>query len=631
MRAYASSGRKFITECQQNQIGEKLKEGYKTAFGSKPNKREVASWTNSLRLLGFALAGAGLGNVGVLAEYKLQFTGKRLDCIICGYNDAGSPTAVIIELKQWETCKTADGPLEVIAFVAGGEKELLHPCEQVRRYASILQNSHEEFQGDEGSRVELCACAYLHNYLNAANDPIRAEKFSSLIEEIPLFGADDVNEFISFLKRHVGQGDGTSVMSRVERTSYRPSKKLMAHVSEVISGVPEFVLLDEQQVAFDSVFTALSRGIHSRKKQAVIIRGGPGTGKSVLAINLLEALLRRESTAHYVTGSKAFTETLRKIIGTMGSQLFTYSNSYMQALHDSVDVLIVDEAHRIRDVSSDRFTKAEKKSGLKQVEELIRACRVAVFLIDDDQVVRPDEIGSAAYLRAYAEKAGAHVIEYELEGQYRCAGSENYLNWLSSVLGMQNDLDVEFTDKTFEFKIFPSPTELSNAIRQKAADGYSARMMAGFCWPWSDPKKDGQLVSDVCVDGFAAPWNAKSDKGRVAKGIPKSNLWAYKPEGIDQVGCVYTAQGFEFDFAGVIIGEDLRWDDEAKAWYGDKTKSCDAVVKRSREGLVQYLKNTYRVLLSRGMKGCYVYFVDKATEQYVQGRMNPRTQGNDSI
>jgi DUF2075 family protein len=187
---------------------------------------------------------------------------------------------------------------------------------------------------------------------------------------------------------------------------------------------------------------------------------------------------------------------------------------------------------------------------------------------------------------------------------------------------MQEDSTVELTDKSFEFRVVKSPTELDNAIRAKEAEGYSARMMAGFCWPWSDPEKDGQLVRDVRVDDFSAPWNAKSDAGRLAKGIPKSNLWAYEPGGIEQVGCVYTAQGFEFDFAGVIVGEDLRWEPESNAWIGDKTKSYDAGVKRSKEGLPQYLKNAYRVLLSRGMKGCYVYFVDKPTEQYVLRRMS---------
>lgn len=621
MRVYASRCKNFIVECQQNQIGERLKSGFELVFGSSPGPSEVQSWKNSLRLLGFALLGAKLEDAGILLEYRLPFSSKRVDCILCGYDEAGLPSAVVIELKQWSTSKEANGPHEVISFVGGGEREHLHPSEQARRYAEYLENSHEAFQGQGDSVVRLAACSYLHNYASIPDDPLIDKKFDALLSIAPLFRADDVNELAEFLKKHVGFGDGLTVMARVEKDSYKPSKKLMAHVSSVIAGNSEFVLLDEQQVAFDTVLTALSKGVHSRKKQVVIVRGGPGTGKSVLAINLLAALLGKDYTSHYVTGSKAFTETLRKIIGPLGSDLFTYSNNYMQAMHDSVDVLVVDEAHRIRDVSSNRFTPASKKSGFKQVEELIRACRVAVFLIDDDQIVRPGEIGSAAYLREYAQIAGAEVREYALDAQFRCAGSENYLNWISSVLAISNDPTVEFSDSAFEFRIFDSPNSLDEAIRTKVKEGSSGRMMAGFCWPWSDPTSDGQLVHDVSIGAFSRPWNAKPDAGRLAKGIPKASHWAHQPEGLEQVGCVYTAQGFEFDYAGVIVGDDLRWDVASNKWVGDKTKSCDATVKRSGDALAQYLKNTYRVLFSRGMKGCYVYFVDKGTEAYFVERL----------
>lgn len=622
MRIYASRCKNFIVECQQNQIGERLKTGFELAFGSRPSPSEEQSWKNSLRLLGFALSGANLEDAGILLEYRLPFSSKRVDCILCGYDESGCLWAVVIELKQWSMTKEADGPLEVLSFVGGGEREHLHPSEQARRYAEYLENSHSAFQGAGGGVVKVAACAYLHNYATVPNDPLTHVKFQSLLEAAPLFCADDVNEFAAFLKKHVGFGDGLPVLSLVEQESYKPSKKLMEHVSAVIGGDPEFVLLDEQQIAFDTVLTALSKGVHNRKKQVVIVKGGPGTGKSVLAINLLAALLSKHYASHYVTGSKAFTETLRKIIGPLGSALFTYSNNYMQAMHDSVDVLVVDEAHRIRDVSSNRFTPASKRSGIKQVEELIRACRVAVFLIDDDQIVRPGEIGSATYLRQYAELAGAEVREYSLDAQFRCAGSENYLHWLSSVLGMGGDPALELSDSAFEFKIFDSPDGLSRAIRKKVEEGNSGRLMAGFCWPWSDPTSDGQLVHDVSIGKFKSPWNAKPDAGRLAKGIPKASHWAHQPEGLEQVGCVYTAQGFEFDYAGVIVGADLRWDVLSNKWIGDKTKSFDGTVKRSGEDLAQYLKNTYRVLLSRGMKGCYVYFIDKETEQYVSSRLH---------
>ncbi|HEY4075046.1 MAG TPA: DNA/RNA helicase domain-containing protein, partial [Herbaspirillum sp.] len=396
MRVYAAHGNNFIEDCERNQIAEKLRSGFSAAFGAAPNKSEVQSWRNSLRALALVLSRAKLTSQGVLLEYKLPLSSKRIDCVLCGYNAAGAPSVVIVELKQWETCKEAEGPYEVISFVNGGDRELLHPSEQARRYAQSLEDSHEAFYKDTPP-ITAHACAFLHNYLSVKNDPLKSEKFKELISKTPIFNSDDIDEFVDFLRQHVGSGDGLSVLSAVEQMRYRPSKKLMHHVSNVIQNQPEYLLLDEQQVAFDSVFTALKNGVHNRLKQVVIIKGGPGTGKSVIAINLAAKLLASDYSAHYVTGSKAFTETLRKIIGPRGSDLFTYSNNYMQALPDSVDVLITDEAHRIRDISSNRFTRAEKKSDLKQVEELIRACRVSVFLIDDDQVVRPGEIGSSAY------------------------------------------------------------------------------------------------------------------------------------------------------------------------------------------------------------------------------------------
>jgi len=397
----------------------------------------------------------------------------------------------------------------------------------------------------------------------------------------------------------------------------------MEHVAKVIKNVPQYLLLDEQQVAFDGVYSALKNGIHNRTKQVVIINGGPGTGKSVIAINLAAALLASAYSTHYVTGSKAFTETLRNIIGARGSDLFTYSNNYMQALPDAVDVLITDEAHRIRDVSSNRFTPASKKSGLKQVEELIRAARVNVFLIDDDQIVRPGEIGSASYIRKYATDLGCNVKEYTLEAQFRCNGSENFVQWLTTGLGIDDAGPAMISPNNgFDFQIFDSPTALEDAIKAKAESGGSARLMAGFCWPWSEPKKDGTLVEDVTIGAFSRPWNARPDAGRLATGIPKASLWAHDKGGIEQVGCVYTAQGFEFDYAGVIFGDDLRFDPVLGQWVADKTKSCDTTVKRSGPDLEQFLKNTYRVLMSRGMKGCYVHFLDKDTENFFRSKIH---------
>ena len=146
-------------------------------------------------------------------------------------------------------------------------------------------------------------------------------------------------------------------------------------------------------------------------------------------------------------------------------------------------------------------------------------------------------------------------------------------------------------------------------------------MTAGFCWSWSQPERDGALVEDVIIGDFKRPWNAKPDAKKLAKGIPKAPLWAYDPNGINQVGCVYTIQGFEFDYVGIIFGKDLVYNFGTQRWEGHPEHSEDPTVKRSKDRFTDLVKNTYRVLLSRGMKGCYVYFMDKDTENFFKSRI----------
>ncbi|MFY9199625.1 MAG: DUF2075 domain-containing protein, partial [Methanosarcina flavescens] len=321
-------------------------------------------------------------------------------------------------------------------------------------------------------------------------------------------------------------------------------------------------------------------------------------------------------------GSRAFTETLRKIVGTRGSAQFKYFNSYMNEEENSVDVLIADEAHRIRKTSNNRFTPLERKSKIPQIEELINVAKVLVLFIDDDQVVRPDEIGSVEYIKAYAKENNCQVFEYELEAQFRCNGSDGFVNWVNNTLGIQKTANVIWTQKEeFDFQIMSSPEELEASIIEKIKEGFTGRLTAGFCWPWSQPNRDGKLLNDVVIGDFKRPWNAKQDAKKLAKHIPKAPLWAYDPNGINQVGCVYTIQGFEFDYVGVIFGKDLVYNFDIQRWEGHPEYSEDTVVKRSNDQFTDLVKNTYRVLLSRGMKGCYVYFMDKDTENFFKSRM----------
>lgn len=562
-----------------------------------------------------------LNDHGVILEYQLPMTSKRLDCMICGTNESGQDNAVIVELKQWEKCTNSNGQNEVSTWVGGAHRDVLHPSVQVGQYKLYLEDTHTAFYS-EADLVRLDACVYLHNYSPVGVDVLFDEKFKQALDSYPLFAAGDVEVFKKYLGKRLKNGQGMRVLEKVEESYYRPSKKLMDHVGNIIKGKSEYVLLDEQLIVYDKVFAEAKSGFHDNKQTVIIVKGGPGTGKSVIAINLMADLLLQGFNAHYATGSKAFTETLRKIIGTRGSAQFKYFNSYTNATANEIDVLIADEAHRIRTTSNSRFTRKDKKSTLSQIDELLHVSKVAVFLIDDHQVVRPNEIGSTDYIKTQAEKNGSQIYEYELEAQFRCSGSEAFVNWINNTLGIKRTANVLWeSNEPFDFKIFPSPQSLEDAIREKASQGHSARLAAGFCWPWSEPNPDGTLKDDVIIGDYRRPWDAKPDARKLAPGIPPASLWAHDPNGINQIGCVYTAQGFEFDYAGVIVGTDLIYDFDKQAWEGHPERSSDSMVKRAKTDFLKFVQNTYRVLLTRGLKGCYVHFLDKDTERFFRSRI----------
>jgi len=626
MRLYSGTTQTLIEDTTYNRIATKLKDAFFAEFRYQPPVSEVNSWNHSLRAVSQVFQAASLTDNGVLLELQLPLTSKRLDCLVTGYDTVRSPQAVVIELKQWEGCFAASGANEVSTFVAGAMRDVLHPAVQVGQYMMYLADCHSAFEGEDGIGVH--ACAYLHNYCPTECDPLFSTQFRDQIERCPVFTADDVPQFIDFLGGRIRGGDSGAIAARVERSKYHASKKLLDHVSNLIKGKPEYILLDEQLVVYDKVIQAARSGLDGRKKTVIIVRGGPGTGKSVIAMNLLGDLSRQGINAHYVTGSKAFTSTIRAIVGGRASAQVRYFNSYMGADADAIDVMIADEAHRIRETSNNRFTSKAKKSKLPQIQELLKASRAAVFFIDDNQIVRPGEIGSAQYIHDEASRLNCHVHEFELAAQFRCGGSDAFVSWINNTLGIQRTPHVMWNQAdAFDFRILPSAQALEDAIRAKATDGATARLTAGFCWPWSKPKSNGTLANDVVIGEYARPWNARSDAGSLARGIPKESLWAYEEGGLEQIGCIYTAQGFEFDYAGVIFGPDLVYVPEAGDWQGDRTKSHDTVVKRSGDAFVRMVKNTYRVLLSRGMKGCYVYFMDKNTENFFRSRMERVAKG----
>ena len=619
MKLYAGTTEQFRADAQMHRIAEKLRAEYTTQIGHKPAPSEVASWQNSLMALQLLLDQAQLNDHGVILEYQLGNTSRRLDAMLTGHAATSAENAVVVELKQWSGANigpsTADNCVEL--YVGKQVRRVLHPSVQVGGYQQWLLDNHSVFY--EADAVALTAVSFLHNFQYDPANELWADRHTEALQCNPLFTGDQSMELAELLNLHLSAGDGATVMNRVLESSYRPSRKLLEHTAAMIAAQSDFVLLDEQRVAFESVLAEANAGYHDAKKSVVLVQGGPGTGKSIIALHLVGELAKRGYNAMHATGSKAFTENMRRVVGSRaGQSQFRYFNQFGNAAANDVDVLILDEAHRLRETSASRFTPKAKRTDIPQVDELIQAAKTTVFFIDDEQTVRPNEVGSTQGILEAAERNGADVSTFELETQFRLAGSKAFLQWVDGMLGIAPSPQPTWDPdrETFDFRIVDSVEQLDALIRTKADEGHSARLTAGFCWPWSNPEPDGTLVNDVKVGNWQMPWNARPDAGRLAPNIPPSNFWASDPNGINQVGCVYTAQGFEFDYVGVIWGRDLTWDPATGDWIGDSSESYDAIVKRSGDRFTDLVKRTYRVLLTRGLKGCYVYLEDPGAHDH---------------
>ncbi|WP_245642776.1 DUF2075 domain-containing protein [Piscicoccus intestinalis] len=606
----------------ESHLADLLAEELSVRTGARASTAERRSWSRSLPRLRADLVDAGLVDVEMILEYQLPLTSKRADVVLAGRHPrSGKPSYVVVELKQWSDAESFDDSDTLVRVGAYGRRGVLHPGLQVSGYCTYLTDFAAALSDQPH---ELAGVAYLHN----ATDSGVADLFAlGPTEHSRLFTGQRRGEFVDFLRSRLAtDSDGRDAADMLLGSAAAPSRKLLAVAADEVQRREQFVLLDEQRAAYEHVLHAVERAHRSNAKTAVVVTGGPGSGKSVIALSLVGELSRRGRTVMHATGSRSFTQTLRKIAGHRAPRvrnLFAYFNSFMTAEHNGIDCLILDEAHRIRETSVNRYTRKEQRAQARpQIEELLAAARVPVFLLDEHQVVRPGEQGTADEIEAHAHRAGLQVERIDLSGQFRCGGSRLYVDWVLRLLGLADGGPIPWRgDGAFEVDVVDSPNELELQLRRLESHGYTARMAAGYCWPWSDPTPDGILVPDVHIDGWSRPWNLRGD--RAVGGAPPSALWATDPAGFGQVGCIYTAQGFEYDHAGVIIGPDLVWRDGRWRIVREANRDPDF---RSRarvddRQVDRLIRNVYKVLLTRGMRSVRIYSTDPQTRDFLHSLM----------
>ena len=613
-----SSAAALLTDADNGSLVERMLTQVLFRAQQHPSPSEVTSWRRSLPVLARDLAEAGLGGVEVLLEHHLPLTSKRADVILAGaHPSTGEASYVVVELKQWSSAHAYEGDTDLVTVPGSPGGPKLHPVAQVRGYCDYLTDFLHVL-ADQPDAV--AGAAYLHN----ATDPQKVLDLQGRETDVRgrLFTGADRGEFLDFLRSRLSPDvPGAPFADRLLASKVMPSKQLLKVAADEVRHREQFHLIGEQDLAVKSVLHHVGRAQRSDHKRVVVISGGPGSGKSVIALSLLGELAREGRSVLHATGSRSFTQTLRQVAGHRAprvKQLFKYFNSFMDAERNGLDVLVLDEAHRIRQTSANRWTRAEHRTGRLQVEELMSAARVPVFLLDEHQVVRPGELGSLHEITTHATAAGFEVHHIRLEDQFRCGGSAAYLQWVLRLLGLEQGEPVPWDgDPAFAVRVAETPEEMEAFLRARTVDEppCSARMSAGYCWPWHDPLPDGSLVADVQIDGWARPWNLKGDR-RVGT-APPAPLWATEAGGFEQVGCVYTAQGFEYDWSGVVLGPDLVWRDGrmVSVRWANRDPDFRSSKTVSDADFDRLVRNVYKVLLTRGMIGTVLYSTDAETRE----------------
>lgn len=615
MIVYQEAKKQFLHDVRLDLIEDKIEQKVRERLHKKTASNEFMSWMNSMQYMYKVMEDKSIPDESMIAiEYRIPNSNKRVDFIVSGEDQMGRESAVVIELKQWQKMEKVESKEAIVKTnLHGRNVETIHPSYQAWSYVSMIEDYNEDVRK---YKINLKPCAYLHNYRLKDNDDLVNECYEYYIDKAPVFTRGDTDRLSKFISKYIKKGN-PDVLYHIDHGRIVPSKSLQDSLSSMLRGNQEFTLIDDQKVVFERALEIVKK---EEKKKVYIVHGGPGTGKTVLAINMLVAILNMDQNVMYVTKNSAPREVYRKKL-TDGKyrkayidNLFKGSGSFTEAISDDFDCLIVDEAHRLNEKSG-----MFQNLGENQVKEIINAAKTSIFFVDDFQMVTTKDIGSTNEIKKWCRYFDAEVYEDTLLSQFRCNGSDSYLSWIDNVLEINLEATDDF-DFDYDIRICDSPEEVRELILEKNKINNKSRMVAGYCWNWIKEGKNNSDIHDIQIGDFEMSWNLGS-----------SSTWAIDPESVNEIGCIHTCQGLEFDYVGVIIGEDLRYDDgiitdfTKRARTDQSLKGLKGLYKKNKEEALKIadriIKNTYRTLLTRGQKGCYIYCVDKDLQEYLKKRL----------
>lgn len=623
MIIYEATKKKFIEDVIQDKIEENIDTRFYEKMGYHTSLAERKAWNNSMQYMMKVLIDNNIPeNSGIAIEFKIPNTSKRVDFIITGKNEELKNTGIIIELKQWTEANIVSGKDGIVqTFTGHALREVIHPSYQAWSYATTIEDYNETVQDE---KIELYPCAYLHNYVDVTPQTLLSDEYKYYLEKAPVFIKGDVEKLRDFINKYIKYGDDKETLYMIENGKIRPSKSLQDALSSMLQGNEEFIMIDDQKIVYETALEMARKSYRDGNKRVLIVKGGPGTGKSVLAINLLVKLTTENMVCSYVTKNSAPRKVYEtKLSGNLRknriSNLFKGSGSFIESYNNEFDVLIVDEAHRLN-ARSGMF----QNLGENQIKEIIHASKFSIFFIDESQKVTLKDIGSVEEIQKYIRKINAESEIMQLESQFRCNGSDGYIAWLDDVLDIKKTANSDGFDLDYDIKICDTPNQVRDIIFEKNKINNKARLLAGYCWDWIKDGKNKSDVFDIKIsdDNFAMSWN-----------LGNSKTWAIDPNSVNEIGCIHTAQGLEFDYVGVIIGNDLRYENGKVVTDVMQRAKTDQSIKGIKKMLKQdfdkakrlsdeIIKNTYKTLMTRGQKGCYIYCLDKNLAEYLKRRLN---------
>lgn len=619
MIIYSGSKADFMVQVEEDTIAYTIRDNILEKMHRKTPDAEFRSWVNSLEYMYKVLNDDGIPrNSGIAIEYNLPNTAKRVDFLVSGYDAKRTANVVIIELKQWEKLNKVEGLDALVeTFTGGRERRVVHPSYQAWSYAEMIRDYNEYAQI---AGVNLWPCAYLHNYMRVQDDPLDDPIYKDYLDEAPAFAKGDVRKLREFIKRVVETGDDSEILYEIDNGRIKPSKSLQDAIVGMLESSPEFNLIDDQKVVFERIMELSRQCERDGKKRVLIATGGPGTGKTVIAMNLLARLTQEDVFVQYCSKNSApRTVYAKKLKGhrTKSSidNMFKGSGAYMEAPRNAVGVVLADEAHRLNEKSG-----LYGNQGVNQIHEIIHAARLSVFFIDECQRVTVKDIGSVGEIKRWAAVNGAEVHEEELTSQFRCNGSDGYLAWLDDVLEIRETANYDIEGIDYDFEVLDSPDEMRQKVIERNQGSNKSRILAGYCWNWPRAGRADTNTHEITIGDFEISWN-----------LDGGEAFALSPTSINEAGCIHTTQGLEFEYVGVIIGDDLRYEgDHVVTDYTKRAgtdQSIKGLKKMEREDpkhalklADEIIKNTYRTLMTRGMKGCYVYATDPNLRSYLKER-----------